>query len=174
MSSRARSQHLAHRQRLPLHAAGCVEARLSLLPIPTTATSGPNTSPPLSCFLVWVRGYCPFFSFWGTMHPHWTSFFEFWLQGDYGLTLPITTTAGAEGAWAFATLTKYLATNVESPQNQWHTATRSTFLSLGQGLLPIFEFWGPLHPIEPPFFNFGPGGFAHGRTKRHLFLLPSY
>jgi len=31
------------------------------------------------------------------------------------------------------------------------------FLRLGLGLLPIFVFWGPLHPIALPFFNFGPG-----------------
>jgi hypothetical protein len=24
-------------------------------------------------------------------------------------------------------------------------------------LLPIFDFWGPLHPMHPIFFNFGPG-----------------
>jgi len=32
------------------------------------------------------------------------------------------------------------------------------FFNFGPGLLPIFEFWGPLHPI---FFNFGPEGVAH-------------
>jgi len=104
VSSRARSQELAHRQRLPLHAAGCVHASLSLsLPIPTAATSEPNTSPS-PCFLFWVRGYCPLFGFWGTKNPHSTSFFEFWLQGYFGLTLPITTTAGVERGGALPPL----------------------------------------------------------------------
>jgi hypothetical protein len=31
----------------------------------------------------------------------------------------------------------------------------TSFFSLGPGLFPIFEFWGPLHPH---FFNFGPRG----------------
>jgi len=88
------------------------------LTIPTPATSVHKTSPPPSCFLVWVRGYCPFFSFGGTKHLYWTSFFEFWLQGYFGLTLPITKTEGRGGACGFATLTKYLATNVEGPKSR--------------------------------------------------------
>jgi len=74
VSSRARSPQLVRRQRLPLHTTGCVHASLSLsLSIPTTATAGPNTPPPLSCFWVWVRGYCPFLSFGAhrtPLHPH--------------------------------------------------------------------------------------------------------
>ena len=31
------------------------------------------------------------------------------------------------------------------------------FFNFTPGLLPIFEFWGT---PQPPFFNFGPGGFA--------------
>jgi len=98
MSSRARSQELAHRQRLPLHAAGCVHSRLSLSPYPSprrqhrvqhTATAilfcslGPGLLP---IFLVLCHNASP-------MHL----FFEFWPQGDLGLTVPITTTAEADG-----------------------------------------------------------------------------
>jgi len=82
VSSRARSPQLAHRQRLPLHTAGCVHARLSLsLPIPTAATAGPNTPPPPSCFWVWVRGYCPFFSFGAHRTPLHLPFFNFGPRG---------------------------------------------------------------------------------------------
>ena len=137
MSSRARSQQLAQGS-VCHYTQPDVYTPVSLsLPIPTAATSGPNTSPP-PCFSVWVGGYCPFFSFWGTKHPIAPIFFEFWIQGCFGLTLLITTTAVAEGGVGFATLTKYLATNVRSPPKQGHTATGSTFFSLGPGLLPIF------------------------------------
>jgi len=119
------------------------------LPIPTAATSEPNTSPS-PCFLFWIRGYCPLFGFWGTKNPHSTSFFEFWLQGYFGLTLPITTTAGWRGV---GLCHPYKIPRYKCPksQKQGHTATRSAVLSLGQGLLPIFEFRGPLNLIAPLF-----------------------
>jgi len=53
----------------------------------------------------------------------------------------------------------------------YYTDAAILFLSLGPGLLPIFEFWGPLHPLHPHFLNFGPGGIAHGRAKRVIVLL---
>ena len=81
------------RRRLPLHAAGCVHARLSLQ----------NLS-----------------------HPH----------------------GGNRGAE--------------------HTAAAILVLSLSAGSLAHFRVLGPLHPL---FFNFGPGGIAHGRTEPYALLL---
>jgi len=57
------------------------------------------------------------------------------------------------------------------PQKQGHKATRSTFLSLGQGLLPILSFGAHCTPLRPSFYNFGPGSFVLGRTRADLLLL---
>ena len=107
------------------------------------------------------------------MHPHWTSVFEFWLQGDFGLTLPFTATTGAEGAWVFATLTKYLATNFESPKSRDTRLPALIYWVWFRVFCPFFSFVAHCTPLHPPFLNFGPVGFAHGRTKRHLLLPPS-
>jgi len=65
-----------------------------------------------------------------------------------------------------ASVTKLLSysTPLFKPKTKWRT-----ILSLIPGLLPIFEFWGPLHHT---LLNFGPGGIAHRRDiSGHILLM---
>ena len=67
------------------HNRMCTRQSLSLsLPFSTAAPGGPNTPPPLSCFLVWVRGYCPFLNF-GAHHTPLHPIFKFWPREHYNL-----------------------------------------------------------------------------------------
>jgi len=51
-----------------------------------------------------------------------------------------------------------------------HTAAAILFLCLGPGLLPIYEFWGPPHPVSSHFLILGPGALPmRGLNLTHYY-----
>ena len=96
----------------------CTRPSLSLLTHPHGGNLGAQHIAAAILFLVWVRGYCPFFSFlWNKATPL-ELFFRILAPGGFWINLTHHHDGRAEGAWGFATLTKYLATNVESPKSR--------------------------------------------------------
>jgi len=138
----------------------CTRPSLSLsLPIPTAATSGPNASPPPTCFLVWVRCYRPFLFFGGDQSTQLDLFFliltprVFWINHDGR--------GGGKRGW----LPPWQNTSLQmakAPKTEAHGYPQY-FFEFGSGpLAPFLSFGTHCTLLHPLFWILGPGALIMG------------